>query len=226
MIVNHPSIEIEKFANDVKNALQRNQEVEEHQNMGEVSDFSSFSRAVFYVTVVSVYIEEPSFHSQSDRATITEAVYAALSENTRCKDVFSLGSYIVGIFDTPFKSDIDSALDSVGKVKALFNLVNKVYGQTIGTELTSGIGMNYGKALLVKSISGEYPQYVWSGEAVSVATKLSQEASQADKVYAAFTIYNNLKEDYQKLFSKVLLGDCYEATPVNIVMNKWINANV
>ncbi len=226
MIESHRSVEIDKFASDVKNALQRTSDVEEYQNLGEISDLSAIGSAVVYATVVSVYIKEDSYRSQSDRATITKAVYIALAENTRCKDIFSLGNYIIGIFNSPFKSDIDSALDSVGKVKALFNLVNKVYGQSLQSPLTCGIGMSYGKVLMIKSLDGERPQYAWSGEAVSDATRLSEKASVEDRVCASFSIYNNLKEDYQKLFSKALLEGHYEATPVNIAMNKWINANV
>lgn len=226
MIDNHSSIEIEKFANDVKIALQRSAEVEEFQNMGEIGDLSSFSKGVVHVAVVSVYIKEDSYRSHADRATITESIYAALAEHPKCKDIFSLGNFIVAVYDTPFKNDIDSVLDCVGKVNALFNLVNKIYGQSMHPNLVRGIGMNYGKALLVKSMEGDVPQYVWSGEAVNTATTLSEQAATDDKVYASFTIFNNLKEDYQKLFKQVPFEDYYEATPVNIVMNKWINANV
>ena len=94
------------------------------------------------------------------------------------------------------------------------------------SNLTYGVGMNYAKALLTKSIEGEVPQFTWSGDAITGAMELSERASHDKKVCASFTIYNNLKEDYQKLFTKALLEAHYEATPVNIAMNKWINANV
>lgn len=226
MIENHPSIEIEKFANDVKIALQRSVEVEEFQNMGEIGDLSSFSKGIVHVAAVSVYIKEDSYRSHADRATITESIYAALAEHPKCKDIFALGNYIVAVYDTPFKNDIDTALDCVGKVNALFNLVNKIYGQSMHPNLVRGIGMNYGKVLLVKSVEGDKPQYVWSGDAVNAATALSEQAAAEEKVYASFTIYNNLKEDYQKLFKQVPFEEYYEAMPVNITMNKWIIANV
>ena len=226
MIESHTSIEIEKFANNVKNALLRNPDVEELQNMGEIGDLSSFSKAVVLVAVASIYIKADSFRSQSDRATITEAIYAVLSEHPKCKDIFSLGNYIVAVFDTPFKNDIDAMLDCVGKVTALFNLANKIYGQSMHAKLVYGVGMNYGKALLVKSMEGDNPKFVWSGDAIGAASTLSEKATSDSKVYASFTIFNNLKEDYQKLFNKVPFDDYYEATPVNILMTKWINANV
>lgn len=226
MIENHPSIEIEKFASSVKNALQRNTDVKEYQNFDEIGDLSSFSKGVVYVTVVSIYIRESSYRSRTDRATIIESIYAVMTEHPKCKDVFSLGNIIVAVFDTPFKSDIDAVLDCVGKVSALFNLVKKIYSHSMLSSIDYGIGMNYGKVLLVKSIEGDHPQYVWSGDTVNSATELSEMASSENKVYASFTIYNNLKEDYQKLFKKAISGERYEATPVNIVMNKWINANV
>ena len=226
MIDNHPSIEIEKFATDVKSALLRNSDVEEFQNMGEIADMVSFRNAVVNVTAVSIYIQGTSYRSQADCATVTEAIFTALSEHSKCKDIVSLGSYIVAVFDTAFKNDIDAALDCVGKVTALFNLVNKIYGQTMHPGISYGVGMNYGKALLTKSMGGENPQYVWSGDAITVATRLSEKASSEKKVYASYTIFNNLKEDYQKLFSKAFIENYYEATPVNIARNKWINANV
>ena len=226
MIEIHPSIDIETFATKIKNSLQRSAEVEELQSMSEIGDMSSFSKAVVYVTVVSVYIDETTYRNLADRAVITEAIYTALAEHPKCKDIFSFGNYIVGIFDTPFKNDIDATLDSVGKVTALFNLVKKVCNQALQSNLDYGVGMFYGKVLLIKSLGGDYPQYVWSGDAINAATKLSKNATKENKVYASFTIYNNLKEDYQKLFKKVLYEDGYEATPVNISMNKWINANV
>lgn len=36
-----------------------------------------------------------------------------------------MGNHVVAIFDTPFKTDIDSTLDCVGKANTLFNLVEK-----------------------------------------------------------------------------------------------------
>lgn len=226
MIENHPSIEIEKFSNDVKNALQRNSDIEEYQHLGEIGDLTSFSKGVVYMTTVSVYIKEESYRSLSDRATITKAIYTALAEYSKCKDVFSLGNYIVAVYDTPFKSDIDAALDCVGKVNALFNLVNKIYSQAMHSRMEYGIGMNYGKVLLVNSIGGEAPQFAWSGDVLNAATTLSEQASVSNRVFASYTIYNNLKDDYQKLFKRTTFKDYYEATPVNIAMDKWINANV
>lgn len=226
MIEIHPSIDIETFATKIKNSLQRSAEIEELQSMSEIGDMSSFSKAVVYVTVVSVYIDETTYRNLADRAIITESICAAFAEHPKCKDVVSLGNYIVGVFNTAFKNDIDSALDSVGKVMALFNLVNKVYGQTMQRDITYGVGMNYAKALLVKSMGGDTPQYTWSGDAITTAMNLSEKASYGKKVFASYTIYNNLKEDYQKLFTKALLEGYYEANPVNNAMNKWINANV
>ena len=226
MIDNHPSIDIELFASKVKNSLQRSVEVEELRSMSEIGDLSTFSKAVVYVTAVSVFIDETTYRSVADRAAISEAIYTALAEHSKCKDVISLGNYTVGIFNTAFKSDIDMALDSVGKVMALLGMVNKIYGKSMHSDLTYGVGMNYAKVLLVKSIEGEAPQFTWSGDAITAAMKLSERAAHEGKVCASFTIYNNLKEDYQKLFTKALLEGHYEATPVNIAMNKWINANV
>lgn len=54
-----------------------------------------------------------------------QALYEAFFEHPQCKDILSMGNHVVAIFDTPFKTDIDSTLDCVGKANTLFNLVEK-----------------------------------------------------------------------------------------------------
>lgn len=227
MIEVHQTIDVNQYSGSIKAALLDNTDVEVFQSFGEIRDLSAFDKGIVYVSVVSVYVDWANSGKQGDRATILKAIYEAFNEHPKCLDIHSLGSYVVAIFDTPFKTDINTILDCVGKVTAMFNLVDKVIEHPTITRFTRGIGMNYGKALLVKCLSGEKPEYSWLGEAVGIAIKYSEEAKLSTRrVRASYTIYNNLKEDYQKLFSSVSLNNTYEADPVNIAMNKWINANV
>lgn len=223
MIEIHPTIDIDQYFGKIKSALLDNSEIKVYQNMMEIDDLTVFDNGIVFVTVVSVCVDWTNTRQQSDRVTITKAIYEAFCEHPKCKDVLSMDNHIVAVFDTPFKTDINATLDSVGKINAMFNLVDKVYQYKI----SCGIGMHYGKVLLIKYSDGENPIYSWSGEGIGIAVKLSDEPRiNSRKVRASFTVVNNLKEDYQNLFTKVDFEKYYEADPVNIAMNKWINANI
>ena len=228
MIEFHQTIDIDKYAGSIKSALLGNKEIKYYQNIGEIDDWSAFNKGIVNVSVVSVCVDWSDTRSLLDRITIIKAIYEAFCEHPKCKDVLAISDFIVAVFDTPFKIDIDAVLNCVGKINAVFNLVDKIYERSPGDKYVRGIGMYYGKALLMKSIDGEKPEFCWNGEAIDMAVNLSKEAKSDDKrkVYASYTIYNNLKEDYQKLFTGVSLENYYKADPVNIALNKWIYANV
>lgn len=226
MIEKHISIDIEQFGNKVRDALKETKEISVFQNFSEIDDLSIVDSVMVYATVVCVYVERDESIFPSHYATLLKAVYDIFSEHPKCKDILSLENNIVAVIDSPFKTDIDNALDSVGKINTLFNLANKIREKKKQQAIKRGIGMNYGKVLLVKTAQPENLVVGWDGEALSSVIKLSKSAVERAKVHASYTIFNNLKEDYQKLFSKVTFEDYYEANPVNIAMNKWIIANV
>ncbi len=228
MIDFHQTIDIDKYAGSIKSALLGNEEIKDYPNIGEIDDWSVFDKGIVNVSVVSVCIDWSDTRRLTDRVTITKAIYDAFCEHSKCKDVISLGEFIVAIFDTPFKTDIDAVLNCVGKINAVFNLEDKVYERPTNDKFVRGVGMCYGKSLLMKSLGGDDPKYCWNGEAINMAIKLSKEAKSDGirKVYASYTIYNNLKGDYQKMFTRDSLENYYKADPVNIALDKWIHANV
>lgn len=227
MIEKHLSINNEEYVKDVRDALKNIAEVKKYQSFEELEDLSEMDQAVVNVSVVSVYIEAQDLQSDAARGYLRKAIFEAFCEHTKCKEILSLGMYIVGIFDTPFKSDIDATLDCVGKVNALFKLANKMQVQSHNGAVVKGIGMAYGKVQLTKCIGGEQTVVCWDGETIETAQSLSKKAIIGNNnVYATNTIYNNLKEDYQKLFSKVNSEDYFESDPINIAMYKWIKANI
>ena len=231
MITNHAPIDIATFGSNVKAALQRNAEIKEFQNLGEIEDFSVIDTAYVQVTAVCVYIDRDTVATPSIYTTLVENIARVLSEHPRCCFVQSFEGHVLGIIDTPFKSDIDMALDSVGKINALLNLANKVQADNLKPTVKRGIGMSYGQSLLNIALNPESPVYNWSGGAVKEAVGFAELAcndtdNRVRSVYASYTIYNNLKDSYKELFHKDVLDDKYYSDPVNIAFNKWINENV
>lgn len=226
MTEEHKPLDIFEFCNTVKSVMQNSNDIPVYQNFGEIGDLTMVDTAMVISTVLGVYVKRDESITPSIYANILKSVYDIFSEHPKCKDIISLENYVVAIIDSPFKTDIDNALDCVGKINALFKLVNRIREQKLQPKIEKGIGMNYGKVLMVKTSHSDNLVMSWDGESLSTVVDLSTKASDEAKVFATFTIYNNLKEEYQKLFSKVLSNDYYEADPVNIAMNKWIIANI
>lgn len=227
MIETHQTIDINQYAETIRTSILKNGKVETYQCMEEIDESQNVDSVLVKVTVICVSIDWNEARNQSDRATITKGIYWALMENTRCKDIFSMDDKIMAIFDTPFKKNIDAVLDSVAKLNAMFSLVDKLYAKFNLSGISHGIGMSYGKAFLTKINNEERPEYNWGGEVLELALKLSEIGQSKDYIVrASYTIFNNLKEDYQKLFEKVGFEDYYGANPVNIALNKWIIANI
>lgn len=86
--------------------------------------------------------------------------------------------------------------------------------------------MAYGQVLLSICSQNSEPVLNWSGDTFRTAVSFSKDAvSEGMRVFAGYTIFNNLKEDYQKLFHRYN-DDRYVSYPVNMAMDKWINSNV
>lgn len=225
MTVNHSPIDIVEFANRVKTAILQNADVKVYQSLGEIEALSEINNAYVYVTVVSVYFDSANVGPTTEHTTLVKSVYEIFSENNHCRDIQTFYNYVVAVFDTPYKNDIDDVLDSVGKINALFTLVNKIRKQSLPA-INKGVGMAYGQVLLSNCSQNNVPALNWSGETFRTAVAFSKDAmSEGSRVFAGYTIFNNLKEDYQKLFHKDNEYR-YVAYPVNIAMDKWINSNV
>lgn len=231
MITKHTPIDIATFGSNVKAALHNNAEIRKYNNLDEIEDFSAIDTVYVQVTAVCVCIDRNTVSIPALYTTLVKSIVAVFSENPRCRFVQSFEGYILGIIDTPFKSDIDMALDSVGKINSLFYLVNKVQADYMEPVVKMGIGMSYGQSLLNVALNPESPVYNWSGVAVKDAVSFAELAcnnlkDNSNRVIASYSIYNNLKDSYKEIFHKEMLDDKYYSDPVNISFNKWINENV
>lgn len=227
MIEEHSPIDIDSFARDLIASLQQHNELKSLKNLMEVVDLSEVGSAKVFVTVVSVYFDQVAEDTPEDHSILHNSVVKIFEENSKCRDIVTHGHYVTAVFDTPFKTDIDSALDSVGKINATFNIAYHIRKSTKIVGIRKGIGMAYGNVLLTTIGSGNRAIINWDGGAFETATVYAREAAENanSKVLASYTIYNNLKEDYQKFF-KEEGEDKYVAFPVNIAMEKWSKSNL
>ena len=227
MIEEHNPIDIESFSNEIISSLKRETKPKILKNLMEVNDLSAVGCAKVYVTVVCVFFDGIDKDTPEDQSILHNAIVRIFEENHKCRNIGSHGHYVTAVFDTPFKTDIDNVLDSVGKINATFNIAYNVRKTTRIFGLRKGIGMAYGEVLLTTMGSGQKVICNWEGGAFETAVVYAKEAAENanSRVLATYTIYNNLKEDYQKLF-KEDGSDRYVAFPVNIAMDKWSNSNI
>lgn len=227
MTTDFKTIDIEKFANGIKTSALRDTEVKSFQSLASVADYSTLTEVRVFVTVVSVCFDGSNVKTPNEQVTLIRSMYEIFNCCHCCRDVQSVGNHVLAIFDTPLKTDIDSVLDSVGMVNALFGLVNRIHQKTGDGKIKKGVGMIYGNVLM--SVLSQEPviNVSWSGSVVQKVLEYSNNAkSEESLVYISYSIFNNLKESYQKLFVKDLYDERYHGQPVNIAMNKWNQSNV
>ena len=226
MTTDHKPLDTIEFSNKVKSTLFQEVDIKTFQSFDASGDITLLQEAWVTATLVSVYFDKANMQSPKEYSTLVQSIFAFLNENPRCMDIQSFDNCMVAVFETPFKPDIDNALDSVGKINALFNMVNKQHKAAGVGKIKKGIGMVYGRVLMSVLSKESEPICNWSGENFQTVLSYSKDAAtEGSLVYVSFSIYNNLKEDYQKLFSKDLFDNKYLAQPVNIAMDKWNNSN-
>lgn len=194
----------------------------------------------FYVNCSALFVdirgssELPNKHKRPTlaklyRSYISEVV-AIVNGNPNCKEIRVDGDCVSAIYDTPSKSDIDRVFQDAYSINSLIKTLNYKLGKRNITQIEVGIGMDYGRALMIKSgyKGSALNEIVWMGDVVNNASNLCNNANKGlgnDEIFASNVFYNNLKEGNQNLFSKNWNHDCYHGSVVNTGMNDWHNEN-
>jgi len=160
------------------------------------------------------------------RSYISELV-AVLRGNSSVCEIMIEGDCVWGIFDTRYKQDINELFGDAARVVSLVNILNWRLSQKNIAPVSIGIGLDYGRALMIK---GGYRgsginEAVWMGDVVSSAARLCSYGSKSliDKSVMLSEIFNNnLYEENKKLVSWNGVRDCYHASIINRDMNKWL----
>jgi class 3 adenylate cyclase len=163
------------------------------------------------------------------RSYISE-VAAIINSDDDCKEVTIEGDSVWGIFDTPYQNQIDNVISIAAQVSSLLDTLNCKYKKKGIDPLIIGIGIDYGTALMIKAgyKGSTINDVVWMGEVVGSAAKLCNYGNQTyndRETMISYVIFNNLNDEYKKLFTYNNLRDCYHGDIVNRLMNNWIKEN-
>lgn len=142
---------------------------------------------------------------------------------TCCKDIIVTGDYLLLIYDTSLKTELNEALDDAARFRTIAMVVSKKAKQRGYPMIKASIGMDYGAVSMfpVNQRDSRFPRYLWKGEAIEQAKKNSEKAD--DDIVISDIVWKNLTENNRKLFE----GDTrsfstYRGKIVNIAMNNWI----
>jgi class 3 adenylate cyclase len=163
------------------------------------------------------------------RAFISELV-AILNSDLTAREINIVGDCVWGLYNTTKRVDIDRVLELAGKALSLLKVLNyKMVKQGYDKRpIQVGIGLSYGRALMVKAgLSGSgISDVIYMGDVVNTAAHLAAKAGKllVPPVLADSDFYSYLKDDYKKLFSHKDYRT-YQTSVWDIAMETWYQVN-
>ena len=133
------------------------------------------------------------------------------------------------MFETPQKSDIDLTFGIAAKLNSLVKILNYKLRKKGYLEISVGIGMDYGRALMVKAgYSGSgINDVIWMGDVVNSACHICNKAGRDGRkvLMVSACIFNNLNEHNRSLLSSVYADrtQYYQGDIINKSMDDWYN---
>jgi len=164
------------------------------------------------------------------RAYISEMV-AIMNGNEQAREINIVGDCVWGVFNTPLKAHIDDVFSTAARANSLVKVLNyKLQKAGYSTPIKVGIGMEYGRALMIKAgYNGSgIADVVYMGDVVNHAAKLASQGSNGYVVSPMMigdVFAGNLNEHNSKLIIKDSSRGCYTANAVNTAMNDWYAEN-
>lgn len=195
----------------------------------------------YYVKVTAIFIDIVGSSDMTDehkRPTLAKMYRTFLSEcvaimnaEADCKEININGDCVWGVFETPDKEQIENIILVAGKLNSMIKILNYKLRKKDYSEISVGIGIDYGRALMVKAgYSGSgINDVIWMGDVVNTACHLCNKAGRYIRsvIVISSTVYDDLNEEIQKKFSR--FSDQYitryEGSITNSSMDEWYKEN-
>jgi class 3 adenylate cyclase len=209
----------------------------------EVKNFPSIDKLTFtngfYVNATALFVDIRDSSKLIDahnrpalakiyRSFISEVI-AIMNGNLNCKFINIDGDCVSGVYETLKKVDIDSAFSDAYTISSLIDILNCKLKKKKITEINIGIGMDYGRLLLIKAgFSGSgLNEVAWMGNALNTAAKLCNKANKEHsyEILVSSVINENLNDHNKKLLSEIPYSDYYGGNVIRTDMNEWVQEN-
>lgn len=187
----------------------------------------------FYVNCTAIFVDIcdssdlPNEHTRPVQAKIYRSfiseMVALFNSCDLCREVNIHGDCVWGVFSTPYKNNIETCLCLTGQANSLVMNINKRLDKKGYSTYQVGIGMDFGRALMIKAghKGSTINDVVWMGDVVNQACHLASygNCSYYDKtIMISKNIYNNLCDESKKYFDWNNNHNCYHG---NIVWTSW-----
>jgi class 3 adenylate cyclase len=193
----------------------------------------------FYVNCTALFVDICDSSKMTDehkrpvlakiyRSFISELV-AFFNGYDICKEVNIHGDCVWAVFDTPLKKDIDTAFSAAYGANALVNILNYKLKKKDYLTYNVGIGMDYGRALMIKAghKGSSINDVVWMGDVVNQACHYAGYVGKVGtfgyNMFLSDAIYDNLNDDNKKLCHRNGQWFCYQSSAVMSYMDHWLS---
>lgn len=141
--------------------------------------------------------------------------------NECCRDIVLMPDYLMVVYSTPQKVNVDAVIDDSARINSLSMVINKKSRDKVSLSVT--IGIDYGQVMMMP-VSGvnETTTFTWYGPTIQEAKKLA-EGNNQEYIYISQVIWNNIRIENQRLFKKPsIMEDHYAGSIINVTMNNWV----
>lgn len=201
----------------------------------------SWIGSIFVDIADSSSLFESNDISDKTKARIIKAFCHGLINifNDKAIDVGIRGDCVYAVFSTPYKTDIKEMFDTACSANTFMNMLNKQLSNQGFPTIKAGIGMACSEDLIVVAgAKRKVKDYIWIGECLVEANKLSKIANRGSHLPMALTglLYSNVIDELVKenekskgwFFQKresSYTDPYYECDVIYTGINDWINNN-
>lgn len=163
------------------------------------------------------------------RAFISEMV-AILNSDIFAREVNIVGDCVWGVYITPLTQHIDDTFHLAFEANSLMKTLNyKMAQRGYTTPLSAGIGLAYGRALMIKAgYNGSgINDVVYMGDVVNRAAHLAAEGNRGSRpaLMVDDVFYNNLNDHNQGLLKWNATLRCWAGDVIHTGMDEWHKEN-
>lgn len=164
------------------------------------------------------------------RAYLSELV-AIFNGEPNTREINIAGDATWAVINTPLKSDIDDVFSLGARANSMAQILNyEMKKASYEHPIKVGIGMSWGRALMVKAghNGSGINDVVYMGDVVNEAAKLANYGNSQWGVPAVVTstdFHGNLNEHNRGLLTYDSTRKCYTGSVISKAMDAWIDEN-